>query len=100
MKVITKQNILDYLKARKKIFYNSFGIVSIGVFGSIIKGDYNEKSDIDIVINFAEGKKNIHNFLKFRRLLEKELGRNIDLGVETSIKEIVKKEIKKDIIYV
>jgi len=45
-------------------------------------------------------KKNLHNFLEFKRFLEKNLGMRIDLGTESSLKPMIKETIKKDLIYV
>jgi uncharacterized protein len=47
-----------------------------------------------------QSKKNIHNFLRFKRLLEKELGIKVDIGLENTLKPVIREHIKKDILYV
>ncbi len=42
-------------KNRDKI--RGFGVKRIGLFGSYIRGKQNERSDIDILIEFEKGKK-------------------------------------------
>jgi hypothetical protein len=51
-------------------------------------------------IEMAPDRKNLHNFLEFRRFLEKYLGTKIDLGIENTLKPAIKNAIKNEIIYV
>ncbi len=48
-------NLVKNNKAVKKICEKN-GITFLGVFGSIVRGEDNEQSDIDLLISFA-GKK-------------------------------------------
>lgn len=49
MSVLTKDEILDYLREIKPDFVKSAGIKKIGLFGSYAKGKQNEFSDIDLI---------------------------------------------------
>ena len=53
-----------------------------------------------MAIEMEPEKKNIHNFLAFKRHLEKELGRKVDLGIESALKPVARKFIEKEIVYV
>ena len=88
------------LKNNKKFLFDKYGITQIGIFGSYVLNQQNEKSDIDIAIEMNKKKKNIHNFLAVKRFLEKLLGKNVDLGFEHSLKPSVRKFIESKIIYV
>jgi hypothetical protein len=77
-----------------------YGVTKIGIFGSITRDEQTEESDIDIAIEMAPGRKNLHNFLEFRRFLEKSLGTSIDLGIEGTLKPAIRDQIHKEIIYV
>jgi len=96
----TTEEILEFIKKHKKMTYRKYGIVKIGIFGSRAKGNAKGQSDIDILIEMEKDKKNLHNFLEFKRFLEKNLGMRIDLGTESSLKPMIKETIKKDLIYV
>ena len=74
--VLTREEVLRKLrKNQDKI--RSFGVKRIGVFGSVARGDANEKSDIDFVVEFEEGKKSYDNFISLlfflKTFLEKRL---------------------------
>ena len=82
---------------REKI--RSFGIKRIGVFGSFVRGEEKEESDIDIIVEFEEGKKNFNNFINLAFFLEKLFGRKVDLVTLESISPYIKPYIEKEVIY-
>jgi predicted nucleotidyltransferase len=100
MEISTTGELVAYLRDKKFFFREKFGVIRIGVFGSFSQGGQNTKSDIDLVVEFEKSRKNIHAFLQLRRLLEKELSRKVDLGLERSLKPIVGERIKGKVIYV
>lgn len=87
------------MRSNKKLFYDKFGVTRIGLFGSFLHNRQTHKSDIDIVVEFETNRKNIHNFFSFKRFLEKELGRKVDLGLENFLKPAVREKIKGQIHY-
>lgn len=100
MRIKDRQNILCYLKEHKADFYDQYGISSVGLFGSFARKEQTVESDIDIAIEMVAGQKNLHNFLAFKRHLEEEFMCRVDVGIESSLKPMVKKAIAKDIVYV
>ena len=57
---MTKAFILDFLAQHKNDFFQKYGVTKIGLFGSYVRGDFKEESDIDIAIemlnpNYAIG---------------------------------------------
>ena len=100
MEISSIDEIVAYLRDKKAFFHERFGVTRMGIFGSFVQGRQSGESDVDLVVEFEKSKKNIHSFLKLKRLLEKELSRTVDLGFEHSLKPIVRKNIKEKIIYV
>ena len=100
MPILTEEQILSFIKANKDDFHQRYGVYRIGLFGSFARKDHTEASDVDIAIEMEPEKKNIHNFLAFKRHLEKELGRRVDLGIEGALKPEARKFIEKEIVYV
>lgn len=99
MEIASIDELVAYLRDRKPFLRERFGVTRIGVFGSFAQGGHSVESDIDLVVEIEKSKKNIHIFFQLRRLLEKELSRKIDLGIEHSLKPIVRANIKGKIIY-
>lgn len=94
------KNVIGLLQRHKQFMYEKFGVTRLGIFGSLVRGEFTPVSDIDIVVEMEESKKNIHVFFQLKRFLEKETSRSIDLGFEHALKPVVKKKIKKQIVYV
>ncbi len=69
-------------------------IKSASVFGSYARGDFNEKSDIDILIEFKEGKeKDLFEFIALERKLSEILDKKVDLVTINSVSPYIKEEI-------
>ena len=97
---MTKAFILNFLSQHKNDFYNKYGVTKIGLFGSYVRGDFKEESDIDIAIEILNEKKSLNTFFSLRRELEDAFKLKVDLGIESSLKPIAKEKILKEIVYV
>lgn len=100
MAYLDKAQLVEYLRAHKQEFAENYGVVSVGIFGSAARDELREASDIDIAIEMVPEKKNLRNFLGFKRFLEQELGRSVDLGIESALKPVVRASIRDEILYV
>jgi predicted nucleotidyltransferase len=96
----SREEIIAYLKKNKRYFHDRFGVTSIGIFGSFMRGEQTASSDIDMVIEMEKNRKSIHSFLQLKRFMEKEIERKVDLGFEHSLKPAIREKIKEQIIYV
>ena len=99
-KLLNKNEILHFLKAHKQELYEKFGVIKIGLFGSFSNDKNDEFSDIDIVVTIENNRKNLHNFLALKRFLEKNLNREVDLGLDSALKPYIKDKILKETVYV
>lgn len=96
----TLKEIKNILASHEEKIRKKYGVVILGIFGSYARGEQDELSDIDILV---ELKKPIG--LKFFELwdeLENLLGIKVDLLTIKAVKQKPKlwESIKKDIIYV
>lgn len=71
---------------------------SIGIFGSFTRPDFNEDSDIDILVEFDQPVG--IEFIDLAEELEDLLKIKVDLVSKKGIKPRYLKEIQKDLIYV
>ncbi|OPY03235.1 MAG: Nucleotidyltransferase domain protein [Syntrophorhabdus sp. PtaB.Bin047] len=100
MEDLTLKSLVDYLQRNKQYLRDRFGVTRIGVFGSLVAGGFTPSSDIDVVVEMEEERKNLHSFLQLKRYLEGETSRKVDLGFEHALKPAVREAIRKRIIYV
>ena len=63
------------------------GAQRIGVFGSFARGEATTESDVDVYLEFAQGRETYDNFFAIHELLEGLFGRSIDLVTDGSLSE-------------
>lgn len=62
------------------------------LFGSVVRGEVVEKSDIDLLVEF-EGKKSLLDLVGLKLELEELLGRNVDVLTYKSLHPLLKERI-------
>ncbi len=99
-KIQNCNDLIAHLKKHKHFLRDQFGVTSIGVFGSFAAGTQTKTSDVDVIIEIEKGKKNLHNFLAVKRLLENDFERQVDIGFFHTLKPLVREKVKGKIRYV
>jgi hypothetical protein len=90
--------ILSLILKNKPVLQKKYPIKSIGVFGSVARGDFNENSDVDILVEFEEPIG--IEFIDLANELETILQQKVDLISRGGIKPKYFKVIEKDLHYV
>jgi len=93
----TKQ-IVKLLQLNKQMLFGQYPLTELGVFGSAVRDDFTEKSDIDIIIDYD--KPMGVEFIDLANTLEKIVHRKVDLVSKKGIKLNYFKQIENEIIYV
>lgn len=97
---------MDAEKISKKIEINKpylmkvYHIKEIGVFGSFIRGEQTEKSDVDLLVEFEKGHSDLFNYMRLKEYLEGLLGRIVDLVMKKAVKPRLRERIFGEVKYV
>ena len=78
----------------------ALGARRIGVFGSFTRGEERPESDVDVYVEFEESQRTYDNFFALHELLEKLLGRRVDLVTDKSLSETKARLILPTVRYV
>lgn len=70
-------------------------IVFMALFGSIIRRDFTDNSDIDFFVRFSKPK-GLLELVRIERVLSETLGRKIDLLTEGSLSPYLRPKIQKE----
>jgi predicted nucleotidyltransferase len=91
-------DILMKIAQLKPLLKRDYHLPSIGVFGSVSDGTFNEKSDVDILVEFSKpiGWK----VFSMGMFLEKQLQRKIDLVTKNALKPQLRNQILNSVIYI
>ncbi len=77
-KVKTKSAIVQHImEERERLAF--FGVRSLGLFGSFVRGDQTSLSDVDILVEFMPEKHTFDNFMEVAFFLEELLGQKVEL---------------------
>lgn len=99
MAFMTITDVINHLSVNKKKYHDLYGVTRIGVFGSFVRNEQTPFSDIDLVVEMEPERKNLHNYLQFKRDLEKTLQLSVDVGFEHTLKPIAKESMQRQIVY-
>jgi len=93
----SKEGIKQKLKSLKPILKEKFKVKEIGIFGSYVRGEESEESDIDILVEFYEpvGWK----FFDLKEFLEETLNKEVDLVTVRALKPKIRDKILKEVIF-
>lgn len=91
--------IISKLKEIKPDLEKNYDITELGVFGSFVRGEQKNNSDIDILIDYKEGT----SLLKLgglQYMLSELFKTKVDLVMKKTLKKQIGKQILSEVIYV
>jgi len=83
----------------KKNLIQKYHLKKIGVFGSYVRGEETGKSDVDVLVEFAEPI-SLFEFMDLEEELTEILGLNVDLVSKKALKPRIGRQILKEVIYI
>ncbi len=93
------ENILAQIRTEKELLRKTFGVKSIGVFGSYVRNEQKKKSDLDILVEFSNTP-GMFKFIELEDHLTKKLGVKVDLVMKSALKPYIGQQILKEVLYV
>lgn len=72
-----------------------FGVKSLSLFGSMVRHEARENSDVDILVEFSESV-GLFEFIRLKAYLEKLLGMPVDLVTPDALKPRLRERILKE----
>ena len=88
-------DIIQTLEREFATLKDRFGVKSLGLFGSLARGDASPRSDVDILVEFDAPSFDHYMELKFH--LEEILGRSVDLVLKGSLKPALRDSILREV---
>ena len=96
----TLKELTDILKKNEMDLIKRYGISKIGVFGSYIRNEAREDSDLDILVEFKRDTDiGLLKFVELENYLSDLLGVRVDLVEKSGLKPRIGKHILKEVIY-
>ena len=94
---LSRDEILKILRDQKPYLEQQFGVTKLALFGSYARGDFNETSDIDVLIELKVKKFKTRFLLKEH--LESIFQRPVDVVYFDAVRLFFMRSMEKDIVY-
>ena len=92
------KKIEKIVKENKMILTEQFKVKEIGIFGSIVRGEDEETSDVDILVEFKEPI-GFFKFLELEEYLSDLIGRKVDLVSKKALKPRIGQHILREVAF-
>jgi predicted nucleotidyltransferase len=97
--VETKKKALSLLQEHQDQI-KSLGVRSLGLFGSFVRQEQQETSDVDLLVKFEPGQKTFDNFMQLAFFLEDLFHRRVELVTPESLSPYIGPHILSEVEYV
>jgi predicted nucleotidyltransferase len=97
--MLSRQQTLAALQRFKNEAGSEYGIVSLGIFGSLARNEAKEGSDVDVVVETE--KADAFQIIHLKEHLESLLNSHVDIvRKRPNMNDFLKKRIERDAVYV
>ena len=90
------KSIIETLKRELPSLKEQFHINYLGIFGSFLRGEQTETSDLDILVSFSITP-TLFQYVRLEELLSKILNVNVDLVMKDTLKPVIGKNILNEV---
>ncbi len=95
------EDIKKLIRKHKEELKEKYGVKDIGIFGSYVRGEQKERSDVDILIDFYPNTEmDLIKFVELEYYLSDLIGVKVDLVTKKALKPRIGMHVLKEVIYV
>jgi predicted nucleotidyltransferase len=94
-----KNKFIVQLEKMLPLLRERFGVMRIGIFGSIARGEDRPESDVDVLVEFAPGQTTFRNFMELVFYLEDIFGRRVDLVTEPGLGKHLRPYVEQEVVW-
>lgn len=97
MKPPALKNIQAIIRERRDELKRDYGVAEIGVFGSCVRAEADDDSDVDVLVEF-DGPIGFFKFLELEEKLGEWLGAKVDLVTKAALKPRIGRRILDEVV--
>jgi predicted nucleotidyltransferase len=95
----TLGEIKETLSKHKEEVAREFKVKEIGIFGSVVRGEQQQRSDIDILVEYYE-LPDLLKLIELERRLQRILGKKVDLVEKGGLRPELRERILAEVVYI
>jgi predicted nucleotidyltransferase len=92
-------HLIQIIAENREQLRSEFGVIGIGIFGSVVRGNQGAGSDLDILVEF-ERPIGFVRFMRLEKRLAELVGMPVDLVTKKALKPHIGKRILQEVRYV
>ena len=96
---MNRDEVLNVLRAHKGTLVQRFGVVDLALFGSIVRDQATDDSDVDILVKF-DSPATSKRYFGVQFYIEDLLGRPVDLVTDKALREEMRPYIEREMVNV
>lgn len=93
------EQLIAALRAEKTDAVERYGVHSLGVFGSYVRGEAKPDSDLDILVEYSTPP-TLFEYVRLQNELSDRLGVRVDLVMKSALKPVIGERILEEVIYI
>ena len=91
------EDLRKILQAHRVALNRKYGVTEIGIFGSFVKNEQNDTSDVDILVEFNKAI-DLLSFVNLKNHLTDLLKVNVDLVMKKALKPKIAQRILQEVV--
>ncbi len=92
------QEAVQILQMHLPELQRSYGVRSLGIFGSFVRGEQQPASDLDILVEFDDRPLSLFRFIELENQLSDWLGVRVDLIEKSTLKPAIGRHILAEVV--
>jgi uncharacterized protein len=90
--------VKQILEAQKPYLYQEYGVTEIGVFGSYVRGEQKDSSDLDILVTLTDPPRiSLLGLVNLQNYLSDLLGVKVDVALKDNLKKRIGRRILQEV---
>ncbi|RFP53680.1 MAG: DNA polymerase beta [Limnothrix sp. CACIAM 69d] len=94
----TRDEVLRILAHQKSALLETYQITKLGLFGSYARGEQNDDSDVDVLVEYEQAP-SLYRLLELRDDLSELLSIRVDVVTRNGLKSRIKERVLAEVIY-
>ena len=92
------ERIIRTLESLKDTIKEKYKAEIVGIFGSYLRGEQKDSSDLDVLVRFLEGA-TLFNLAGLANFLEEKLAVRVDIVPIDTVREEIRENVLKEAVY-
>lgn len=98
MAMKTLEEIKQLLKQSKSVLQENYRVTELGIFGSYVRGEQTEKSDVDVLIDYEKAP-TLFKLVELHNYLNEQMGMKVDVVTKKGLKPRIRERVLSEVVY-